>query len=94
MFTLLHRPSKGCKHLLYLTFCAGSEYRGLPWWLSGKNPPTNAGDKGSILGLEGSLGGGNGNPLQHPCLGNPTDREAWWTTVHGVTESQIQLSMQ
>ena len=21
-----------------------------------------------------------------PCLGNPTDREAWWATVHGVTK--------
>ena len=26
---------------------------------------------------------GNGNPLQHSCLGNPTDRGAWLTTVHG-----------
>ena len=23
-------------------------------------------------------GGGNGNPLQYPCLGNPMDRGAWW----------------
>ena len=27
---------------------------------------------------------GNGNPLQHSCLGNPMDRGAWWTTVHGI----------
>ena len=32
-------------------------------------------------------GGGNGNPLQYPCLENPMDRGAWWATVHGVTES-------
>ena len=32
---------------------------------------------------------GNGNPLQFSCLGNPTDRGAWWTIVHGVTKSQI-----
>ena len=28
-------------------------------------------------------GEGNGNPLQHSCLGNPMDRGAWWVTVHG-----------
>ena len=32
------------------------------------------------------------NPLQHSCLANPTDRGAWWATVHGVTKSQTQLS--
>ena len=40
------------------------------------------------------LGGGNGNPLQSSCLGNPTDRGAWWATVHGVTKSQTRLSTQ
>ena len=56
---------------------------GLPWycqWLK-KNPPANAGntgDSGLIPGLEGSPGGGNGNPLQYFCLGNPMDRGAWW----------------
>ena len=30
-------------------------------------------------------GEGNGNPLQYSCLENPTDRGAWWATVHGVT---------
>ena len=28
----------------------------------------------------------NGNPLQYSCLGNPIDRVAWQTLVHGVTE--------
>ena len=36
----------------------------------------------------------NGNPLQSSCLGNPTDRGAWWATVHGVTKSQTRLSTQ
>ena len=31
-----------------------------------------------------SPGEGNDNPLQYSCLGNPTDREAWQATVHGV----------
>ena len=51
-----------------------------------KNPPTNAGDTGSISGLGRSPGEGNGNPLQYFCLENPTDRGAWWATVHGVVK--------
>ena len=39
-----------------------------------------------------SPGGGHGKPLQHSCLENPMDRGAWWTTVHGVTKSQTQLT--
>ena len=30
------------------------------------------------------FGEGNGNPLQHSCLDNPMDREAWRATVRGV----------
>ena len=45
-----------------------------------------AGDKGSIPGSGRSAGGGNGNPLQYSCLGNPMDREAWWATVPGISE--------
>ena len=41
---------------------------------------------GLIPMLGRSSGGGNGNPLQYPCLGNPMDRRAWWATVHGVTK--------
>ena len=64
-----------------------------------KNLPANAGDTGDaglIPGWGSSPGGGNGNPLQHSCLGNGMDRGAWWATVHGghkeldITE---QLSM-
>ena len=50
-----------------------------------KNLPANAGDLGSIPGLGRSPGGGNGNPLQYACLGNPMIRGAWWATVHAVT---------
>ena len=42
----------------------------------------NVGDLGSIPGLGRSPGEGNGNPLQYSCLENPTDRGAWWATVH------------
>ena len=43
-----------------------------------KNLPANAGDArnmGSILGWGRSPGGGNGNPLQYWCLGNPMTEE-------------------
>ena len=53
-----------------------------------KNLPPNAGDAGNSgwgPGLGRSHGEGNGNPLQHSCLENPTDRR--WVTVHGFTKS-------
>ena len=53
-----------------------------------KNPSANAGDLDSISGSGRSPGGGNGNPLQYSCLGNPMDRQAWWATVHRVAKSQ------
>ena len=57
-----------------------------------KTLPVTAGDVGSIPGLGGSPGKGNGNPLQYSCLENTMDRGAWQATVHGVTNSQTQLS--
>ena len=47
-----------------------------------KNPPGNTGDTGLIPESGRFSGGGNGNPLQCSCLGNP--RGAWWTRIHGV----------
>ena len=66
----------------------------LPRWLSRKESACNAEDAGNMGLIPGSgrcPGGGNGNPLQSSCLGNPTDRGAWWATVHGVTKSQTWL---
>ena len=57
-----------------------------------KNPPANAGYVGLLHGSGRSPGEENGNPLQYSCLGNPTDRGVWRTTVQGVAKSQIQLS--
>ena len=37
-------------------------------------------------------GEGKGSPLQYSCLENSMDGKAWQATVHGVTESQPQLS--
>ena len=39
-----------------------------------------------ILEGERSPGGGNGNPHQYSCLGNPMDRGTWRAKVHGVTK--------
>ena len=46
-----------------------------------KNPCANAEDLGSIPGWGRSPGGGNGNPLQYSCLGNPMDRVALQATA-------------
>jgi len=60
---------------------------GFPGGSDNKESIYNAGDPGSVLGLERSPGEGNGNPLQYSCLGNLMDRGDWWATVHGVTKS-------
>ena len=60
-----------------------------------KNPLANAGnvrDSDLIPEFGRSPREGNGNPLQHSCLGNPRDRGAEWPIVHGVTKSQTQVS--
>ena len=50
---------------------------GFPGGSEVKASASNAGDPGSIPGLERSPGEGNGNPLQYSCLENPMDGEAW-----------------
>ena len=68
---------------------------GLPQWLSGKEFVCNAGDaadSGSISGSGRSPGEGNGHPLQCACLGNPTDRRAWWTIIFRVAKSPERAS--
>ena len=57
-----------------------------------ENPPSNAGDSGSIPGLGRSPGEGNGNALQYFWLDNSVDGGAWQCIVHGVTKDQTQLS--
>ena len=77
-------PRRGS--LLSLLFLSSSDSQVKPMV---KNPPVNAGDirdKSSIPGLGRSPGGGHGNPLQ-----NPTDKGAWWVTVHRVAKSRTQL---
>ena len=62
-------------------FPGGSEVKASAW---------NAGDPGSIPGLEISPGGGNVNLLQYSCLGNPINRGSWRATqthVHQVGDA-------
>ena len=56
-----------------------------------KESACDVGDLGLIPGLGRSPGGGNGNPLQYSCLGNPMDRRAWPATVQGVAKSWTRL---
>ena len=69
-------------------------HMGFPGGTVVKNLPANAGDTrdaGLIPGLGRSPGIGNGNPLQHSCLGNPIDRD-WGAIVHGVTRVRHDLA--
>ena len=50
---------------------------GLPWWLSGKESACNAGDVGSIPGLEDPLEEGMVTHLSILAWRNLLDREAW-----------------
>ena len=69
---------------------------GLTRWCSGKESATcqcrKYRDVSSIPGSERSPGRRNGSLLQYSCLENFMDRGAWWTAVHEVAKSQIQLS--
>ena len=58
-------------------------YKGFPSGSVVKNLPVKAGNMGLIPGLGRSSGGGNGNPLQYSCLGNP------WTEAPGRLQSGV-----
>ena len=74
-----------------LCWCMGET--GLPGGPVVKNPPANEGDMrytGLIPGLGRSPGGGHGNTPQSSSLESPTDRGAWQTVVHRITESRTR----
>ena len=66
---------------------------GFPGGTMVKDLSANAGDAKDVSSIP-EAGAGIGNSLQYSCLENPMDREVWWATVHGVTESDTteQLS--
>ena len=51
-----------------------------------KNSPAKQETWFQSLSKEHALEKENGNPLQHSCLGNPTDRGACWAIVRGVAK--------
>ena len=64
----------------------------------GKASACNAGDWDSIPGSERFPEEENVNSVPYSCLGNPIDRGAWWTIVHGVasesdTTERLTLSL-
>ena len=61
--------------------------QGFPDGSAGKDSTCNAGDLGSIPGLERSPGEGSGYPLQYFGLENSTDN-----IVHEVAKSRTRLS--
>ena len=58
-----------------------------------KSLPTNAGDVGSITGLERSPGGGNDNLLQYSCLENSMGRGDWCCSPWHCKESDTTKRM-
>ena len=62
---------------------------GFPHSSVSKESACNAGDLGSIPGLGGFPGEGNGNPLQYSCLESSTERRTWRATVHGIAELDV-----
>ena len=65
-----------------------ASYLGFPGGSDGKESACSVGDPGLIPGSERTHSEGNGNPLQYPCMENPTHGGAWQATVHGVTKNQ------
>ena len=61
----------------------------LPGGSLGEESAYSARDPGSIPGMGRSPGEGTGTPLQYSCLENSMDRGAWWSKVHGVSESDM-----
>ena len=95
-FSVLTQQLLSSDYIFFLSivFCIlslGIWHQGLPWWLSSNDLPANAGDACLISGSGMSPGGGNDNPLQYSCLENPTDRGAWWATVHGVAKESDRI---
>ena len=69
---------------------------GLPRWHTSKEYTyqcTKYRVASTVPGLGRSPRGGNGNPLQYSCLGNPMDKGAWWATVHRVAKSWTRLKL-
>ena len=75
--TQLSGQNRGTPSIFLITSSWGYwQILGFPAGSMVKNLHANAGDLGSILGLERFPGEGNGRPLQYSCLGNSMNRGA------------------
>ena len=69
-----------------------SYIRGFPDDSDGKKSACNAEDPVLILQSRRSPGEGNSDLLPYSSLENSMDREAWWSSVHGIAKSWTWLS--
>ena len=65
---------------------------GLPWWLSGRESACMQETQVPSLSQEDPLEEDMAAHSSYSCLEDPTDRGAWWATVHGVAQSRTWLS--
>ena len=63
----------------------------IPWWLSGKDSACQYRRHGFNPWVRKIPQSRKWQPTA-VFLGNPTERGAWWATVHGSQKSQTQLS--
>ena len=81
----IHIDSLSVYYILELS--SNYAFSGLPWWLRWSRMCLQCRRPGLIPESGRFPGGGNGYPPKYCCLENSMDRGAWWTTVHGVVES-------
>ena len=77
-------PEQGAS--LFLKWGEGRGTSGLPWWLSGKESACK------YRSQEFAPWSGKkemATQFSILCLGNPSDRGAWWATVYRLTESYM-----
>ena len=87
-----------CRWILYQLSHQGSPLcvvmKGFPGGASGKEPASRCRrhkSHGFDPWVGRCTGEENENPLQCSCLGNPTDRGAWWAVVHSIAKSWTKL---
>ena len=66
--------------------------RASPGGSVGKESACNVGDRGLIPGSGRSPGGGNDNPPQYSCLGNPMDSGVWQRIGHDLLRILLNFS--
>ena len=77
-----------------VNFLRSKSWKRHPRWLSGEESTCQCKRYGSILCEEDPLEKEMDEyPLHYSCLGNPMERGAWRSTVHGVAKSRTGPSL-